>query len=120
MNMKTFPENQKGNASAQCAARWGVVLAGGNGTRLRELVYRRRADYLPKQCVNFTGTRSMLEPTLDRVQKLIAPKQLLIVITKEQLSFENVRHQPATAGEFSHVGGTRTPRERTRRRAGPP
>jgi mannose-1-phosphate guanylyltransferase len=46
--------------SAASADRWGVILSGGNGTRLRDLVYRKRANYLPKQYLNFIGKRSML------------------------------------------------------------
>jgi mannose-1-phosphate guanylyltransferase len=75
--------------------RWGIVLAGGNGTRLRDLVYRKRADYLPKQYLNFTGKRSMLEHTLDRAEKLIPAPKLLTVIAREHLQFPEVSRQIA-------------------------
>jgi len=81
---------------ASSADRWGIILSGGNGTRLRNLVYRKRADYLPKQYLNFIGKRSMLEHTLHRGEKLIPAQKLLVVITKEHLQFDEVRRQIAS------------------------
>lgn len=73
--------------------RYGIVLAGGNGERLRELVYERRGDYLPKQYNNFIGRRSMLEHTFDRAGKLIRAENLFVVINREHLLFKEVRRQ---------------------------
>jgi len=89
-------KNLKSNDAARTADRWGIVLSGGNGTRLRDLVYQRRADYLPKQYLNFIGTRSMLEHTLHRAEQLIPAEQLLVVIAKEHLQFKEVRRQLAS------------------------
>jgi len=36
---------------------WGLVLAGGEGKRLEDYVQQLRGEYLPKQYVNFIGTR---------------------------------------------------------------
>jgi mannose-1-phosphate guanylyltransferase len=83
------------NGSANSAARCGIILSGGNGERLRDVVYRRRADYLPKQYLNFIGTRSMLEHTLHRAETLMPAQKLLVVIAKEHLQFEDVRRQLA-------------------------
>ena len=88
--------NLKPNDAPSSADRWGIILSGGNGTRLRDLVHRRRADYLPKQYMNFVGKRSMLEHTLHRAEKLIPAQKLLIVITKEHLQFDEVRRQIAS------------------------
>lgn len=87
--------NLKPNDPASSADRWGIILSGGNGTRLRDLVYRKRADHLPKQYLNFIGKRSMLEHTLHRAEKLIPAQKLLTVITKEHLQFDEVRRQIA-------------------------
>jgi mannose-1-phosphate guanylyltransferase len=84
------------NDAVSFAHRWGIILSGGNGTRLRDLVYRKRADYLPKQYLNFIGKRSMLEHTMHRAAKLIPVQKLLIVIAKEHLQFEEVRLQLAS------------------------
>ena len=86
----------KPNNPARSADRWGIILSGGNGTRLRDLVYHKRADYLPKQYLNFIGKRSMLEHTLHRAEKLIPAQKLLVVITKEHLQFDEVRRQIAS------------------------
>ena len=88
-------KNLKSNDPACTADRWGIVLSGGNGTRLRDLVYQRRADNLPKQYLNFIGKRSMLEHTLHRAEQLIPAEQLLVVIAKEHLQFKEVRRQLA-------------------------
>jgi len=97
--------NVKPNDTTSTAHRWGIILSGGNGTRLRDLVYRRRADYLPKQYLNFVGKRSMLEHTLHRAEKLIPAQKLLVVIAKEHLQFDEVRRQVArdrkSASSFS-------------------
>ena len=87
--------NLKLDDPASSADRWGIILSGGSGTRLRDLVYRKRADYLPKQYLNFIGKRSMLEHTLHRAEKLIPAQKLLTVIAKEHLQFDEVRRQIA-------------------------
>jgi mannose-1-phosphate guanylyltransferase len=88
--------NLNPNEPANSAGRWGIILSGGNGKRLQDLVYRKRADYLPKQYLNFIGKRSMLEHTLHRAEKLIPAQKLLIVIAKEHLQFDEVRRQIAS------------------------
>lgn len=45
---------------------WGVVLAGGEGIRLRPLTRLICGDERPKQYVALTGSRSLLRQTLDR------------------------------------------------------
>ncbi len=100
--MKPITENQKPNEPSKNADRWGIVLAGGNGARLRNLVYQTRADYLPKQYVSFSGKGPMLEQTLDRVERLIPAERLLIVIGKEHLQFNEVRRQIASR-EKEHI-----------------
>ena len=86
----------KGNDASTAAVRCGIVLAAGNGTRLREFVRQQRGDCLPKQYINFVGKRSMLEHTLDRAEKLIPRSKLLLVTAKEHLQFEEVRRQMAS------------------------
>jgi mannose-1-phosphate guanylyltransferase len=46
---------------------WGVVLAGGEGVRLRPLVRRLVGEDRPKQYVKLLGSRTLLRQTLDRV-----------------------------------------------------
>ena len=71
----------------------GLVLAGGDGERLRPLIHRLRGDSLPKQYVNFVGTRSMLEHTFDRAETLIPPDRIFAVINRDHLKFPEVQRQ---------------------------
>jgi mannose-1-phosphate guanylyltransferase len=87
---------QAPNVSPNCGIRCGIVLSGGNGTRIRDFVSRLRGCELPKQYVNFVGKRSMLEHTLDRAEKLIPAQRLFIVIAREHLEFDEVRSQIAS------------------------
>ena len=49
---------------------WAVILAGGDGTRLRELSYKVSGDRRPKQFCEFFGGKSLLAHTRDRLQPL--------------------------------------------------
>jgi mannose-1-phosphate guanylyltransferase len=77
------------NAPVRCA----IILAGGEGRRLRPFIQRLRGDALPKQYVNFIGTRSMLEHTYHRAEKLITPENLFTVVTKNHLKYDDVYPQ---------------------------
>jgi len=59
---------------------WAVVLAGGQGMRLRELTRHVYGDDRPKQYAVLTGGKSLLRQTLDRVSLLI-PRQQMAVVT---------------------------------------
>jgi mannose-1-phosphate guanylyltransferase len=72
---------------------WGLVLAGGEGKRLEGYVRQLRGEPLPKQYVNFIGTRSMLEHTLDRAERLIPRRQILTVVTEHHLLAPAARRQ---------------------------
>ena len=74
---------------------WGLVLAGGEGKRLQDYVQELRGECLPKQYVNFIGTRSMLEHTLDRAERLIPRRRVLTVVTEHHLLAPAVRCQLA-------------------------
>jgi mannose-1-phosphate guanylyltransferase len=61
------------------ARTWAVVLAGGDGCRLRPLVRRLFGDDRPKQYVPLLGPSSLLKQTLDRVARLVPPDRTLVV-----------------------------------------
>lgn len=73
-----------------------LVLAGGEGKRLRPFVHLLRRDLLPKQYVNFIGHRSMLEHTLDRAEKLVPRERVFTVINRGHLIFPEVSRQVAS------------------------
>ena len=76
---------------------WSVVLAGGEGTRLRPLVERIHTDGRPKQYAVLVGSRSLLRQTLDRVAMIVAPERTVVVTTKS--------HSPFFSAELSEAGG---------------
>jgi mannose-1-phosphate guanylyltransferase len=56
-----------------------VVLAGGQGIRLRELTRHVYGDDRPKQYAVLTGSKSLLRETLDRVGRLVSRQQIVVV-----------------------------------------
>ncbi len=71
---------------------WAVVLAGGEGTRIRPLIERCLGYPCPKQYFAFCGRRSMLEHTVDRAAELVGAEHLITVIGKGHRCFlENQR-----------------------------
>jgi mannose-1-phosphate guanylyltransferase len=78
---------------------WAVVLSGGEGTRLRQLVRRAVGDDRPKQYAKLFGPRSLLRQTLDRLA-LGASVDRTVVVTVRS-------HTAYIAEEFT--GSTRPP-----------
>jgi mannose-1-phosphate guanylyltransferase len=63
-----------------------IVLAGGEGERLRPLVEKWLGRHRPKQYCTFVGTRSMLQHTLDRVAALCGPERRITVAMRSHLA----------------------------------
>lgn len=61
---------------------WSIILAGGEGERLRPLMQQWLGQHKPKQYCTFIGTRSMLQHTLDRADQISDPKQKVTVIAR--------------------------------------
>lgn len=59
---------------------WSIVLAGGEGTRLAPMIKQWLGEDRPKQYCTFTGTRSMLQHTVDRADCLAVPEQRVTVV----------------------------------------
>lgn len=81
------------NANEQVAPLCGLVLAGGEGQRLKSFISRLRGDSLPKQYVKFTGARSMLEHTYRRAEKLIPRERLFTVVNQAHMKHHAVVDQ---------------------------
>jgi mannose-1-phosphate guanylyltransferase len=73
--------------------RCGIVLAGGDGKRLQPFIRQLLGLDLPKQYVNFLGSRSMLEHTYSRAERLIPPERIFTVVAQQHLRFCEVRRQ---------------------------
>lgn len=67
--------------SAERASLWGIVLAGGEGERLKGFVREQLGTDVPKQFCAFIGTRTMLERTVRRARLLIPSERLVVIGT---------------------------------------
>lgn len=76
-------------ASKDGASRYGLILAGGRGTRFWPLSRRARA----KQVLPFFGERSLIQQTVDRLRPALPPERIWIM-TNDHLRAEIVRQLP--------------------------
>ena len=60
---------------------WAVILAGGDGTRLRPLTQRLVGDARPKQFCPLFGTETLLDRTRRRTDLVIRPDRQVVVVT---------------------------------------
>jgi mannose-1-phosphate guanylyltransferase len=60
---------------------WGIVLAGGEGERLKEFVRECLGSEAPKQFCAFLGQRTMLEHAVHRAAMLIPRSRVVVVAT---------------------------------------
>ena len=67
--------------------RWGVILAGGDGTRLLPLTRRITGDDRPKQFCCIVGSETLLRQTQRRVAAIVPPRHILVVLTRAHESF---------------------------------
>jgi mannose-1-phosphate guanylyltransferase len=61
---------------------WSIVLAGGEGERLKPMLQKWLGRHKPKQYCTFIGTRSMFQHTLDRSDRIVAPERRVTVIAR--------------------------------------
>jgi mannose-1-phosphate guanylyltransferase len=77
------PASSTGNARLRSRTTWSVVLAGGEGERMRPFVERWLGCHRPKQYCTFVGTRSMFQHTLDRADLVSHPAHKVTVIGRD-------------------------------------
>ena len=65
---------------------WSIVLAGGEGERVKPFVRRWLGHSRPKQYCTFVGTRSMFEHTLDRATRIALPQRTVVVAARHHRS----------------------------------
>lgn len=69
------------------SGRWGIILAGGEGVRLRPLTRRISGDARPKQfCPLFDG-ETLVDRTRRRVALTLDPEQTLLVLTRHHEAY---------------------------------
>src|SRR5208282_602137 len=68
---------------------YGLILAGGRGTRF----WPRSRRGLAKQVLNFFGDRTLIQQTVDRLKPLLPPERIW-VLTNHHLRAEIVRQLP--------------------------
>lgn len=79
-------QQQNAIANARCGE-WAVILAGGDGTRLKSLTRHIAGDDRPKQFCPVLGGRTLLEETQDRAALEFAPKRTLYVVNRSHEIF---------------------------------
>ena len=67
--------------------RWAVILAGGDGTRLRSMTRSITGDDRPKQFVPVIGGSTLLDQTRRRVARSVPPSRTLFVFTAKHRPF---------------------------------
>src|SRR5262245_66307226 len=83
--------------------RCGIVLAGGEGQRLKPFVHELRQNALPKQYVNIIGTRSMIEHAFARTEKVIPRERIFTVVNPAHLTHHEVNQQLSTRSNSTVV-----------------
>src|SRR5262249_4826074 len=79
-------------------SRWALILAGGDGTRLRPLTRQLVGDDRPKQFCRLLGSETLLEQTQRRAARLISPARTVAVVVQYHERF----YAPLLAAMPSH------------------
>src|SRR5580658_8574168 len=66
---------------------WAVLLAGGDGTRLRNLTFEIAGDARPKQFCRLWGGKSLLTQTRERLEPLFSRDRMTFVVTRAHEEF---------------------------------
>jgi mannose-1-phosphate guanylyltransferase len=86
-SIKEVGAPHRGRAGSRGADRWAIILAGGDGTRLRPLTRAIAGDERPKQFCAVLGSETLLDQTRSRVALSVAPAQTLFVLTRAHEPF---------------------------------
>ena len=79
---------------------WSIILAGGEGERTRPFIQEWLGCSKPKQYCTFVGSRSMLQHTLERADRLGTPHQKVTVVAEEHLPYAREACNKQQAGEM--------------------
>lgn len=81
--MKLVPTSNKKHSTN----RWAVILAGGDGTRLRSFTRAITGDERPKQFAPVIGGQTLLDHTRERVALAVPKETTLLVVTESHEEF---------------------------------
>jgi len=95
--MKRCEQDISGNAERN---EWAVILAGGDGTRLKSLTRRIAGDERPKQFCTVLGPRTLLEETQERAALEFAPERMLYVVNHAHERFYRTLLSDAPEGNL--------------------
>jgi mannose-1-phosphate guanylyltransferase len=95
--------SESATLNTQSQNRWAIVLAGGEGKRLRSLTRRLGYD-VPKQFCPLLERETLLQLTLRRVALAIDPAQTVTVVTRSHARFFSPLMAPLT-GRDAHRNG---------------
>lgn len=90
----------KQDSGAGAANRWGIVLAGGEGERLKPMIREWLGHEKPKQFCTLTSDKTLLEETLDRVSGIVARERLVTIIGRDH--GKHMNGCAARAGRLIH------------------
>jgi mannose-1-phosphate guanylyltransferase len=90
---KQYPQQSQSNKQGEAPKRqpdpampprnrWGIVLAGGDGVRLRELTEWAWGDHRPKQFCPILSQRTLLEEARHRAERSVPPEHILYSVTR--------------------------------------
>lgn len=79
------------SVSGERGSRWGLILAGGEGSRLRAVTERLGGKGCPKQFCRLLGEKTLYEQTEDRARHLLPNDQIVPVVTRCQAGFYPTR-----------------------------
>ena len=66
---------------------WAIILAGGDGVRMREFLKTKWNIDRPKQFANIVGSRSMLRHTIERVKLIVPIQRIRIIVNSKHLKY---------------------------------
>jgi mannose-1-phosphate guanylyltransferase len=66
---------------------WALVLAAGEGSRIRHLTTDAQGRSVPKQYASLDGEASMLRQTLDRATRIVPRERVAVVVARQHQDF---------------------------------
>lgn len=78
---------------------WAIVLAGGEGERMKPFIQRWLGRHCPKQYCAFVGSRTMFQHTVDRALTVTEPEHIVAVVGRD--------HRDHVTGQLLNRGQAR-------------